>query len=355
MKRIAVIAGDGIGVEVTREALRVLAALRLDVSLTHFDWGAERYLRTGVAVPPGGFDELRAFDAILFGAVGDPRVPGGEHAREILLGMRFQLDLYINLRPVRLIDERFTPLKGKRPADIDMTVFRENTEGLYVGMGGNFKRGTEDEIAINEDLNSRRGVDRILRAAFEWARHNVQRTDGRKRLCMTDKANALEYAHGLWRRAFAAMQKEYPDVQASALYVDVCAMELVRAPERFDVIVTSNMFGNILTDLGAAIAGGLGLAASGNIHPGQVSLFEPVHGSAPDIVGKDLANPLGSILTLALLLEHIDEDAAAARVEAAVRGAVIAGQVTADLGGKLSTRACTDAVLEHLVHGDAAT
>lgn len=350
MKRIAVIPGDGIGVEVTREALRVLEALRLDVALQHFDWGAERYLATGVAVPAGGFDELRGFDAILFGAVGDPRVPRGEHAREILLGMRFQLDLYINLRPVRLLDERLTPLKGRGPAAIDFTVFRENTEGLYVGMGGNFKRDTDDEIAINEDLNSRKGVDRILRAAFEWARHRVNRPDGRRRLCMTDKANALEYAHGLWRRAFAAMQKEYPDVQAQVLYVDVCAMEMVRAPDRFDVIVTSNMFGDILTDLGAAIAGGLGLAASGNIHPGRVSLFEPVHGSAPDIVGQGVANPLGSILTLALLLSHLGEDGAAARVEEAVRRTVLAGQLTRDLGGALSTTACTDRVLEHL-HG----
>jgi 3-isopropylmalate dehydrogenase len=344
MKRIAVIPGDGIGVEVTREALRVLAALDLDAATQQFPWGADHYLATGEALPPGFIDEVRGYDAILFGAVGDPRVPGNIHARDILLALRFQLDLYINLRPVRLLDERLTPLAGKRAGDIDLVVFRENTEGLYAGVGGCFKRDTPDEVAINEDLNTRKGVDRILRAAFEWALHRSKR----QRLCMTDKANALEHAHGLWRRAFAAMQKEYPKVAARALYVDVCAMELVRAPEQFDVIVTSNMFGDILTDLGAAIAGGLGLAASANIHPGRCSLFEPVHGSAPDIAGQGVANPLGSILSLALLLEHVGEPAAAARVERAVAATVRARHVTRDLGGTLSTSACTDRVLDAL-------
>ena len=345
MKRIAVIPGDGIGIEVTREALKVLAALSLPVELEHFDFGADRWLRERVALPPGTIADFRKrFDAILFGAVGDPRVPDGAHAREILLALRFQLDLYINLRPVHLFEERLCPLKGKTPADVDFVVFRENTEGLYVSVGGTFKKDTPDEVAINEDLNTRKGVDRILRAAFEWARHKSRR----RRLCMTDKANALESAHGLWRRAFAAMQKEYPDVQASALYVDVCAMEMVRAPERFDVIVTSNMFGDILTDVGAVIAGGLGLAASGNVNPGEVSLFEPVHGSAPDIAGQNLANPLGSILSLALLLDHIDEPAAALRVERAVRSVVKSGDLTRDLGGTLSTTACTAKVLDAL-------
>jgi 3-isopropylmalate dehydrogenase len=345
MKRIAVIPGDGIGVEVVDSALSVLSALSLNVQTTHFDYGADRWLRERVALPPGAVEEFaKNYDAILFGAVGDPRVPDGAHAREILLALRFQLDLYINLRPVRLFEEHLTPLKGKKPADIDMMVFRENTEGLYVSVGGNFKRNTPDEIAINEDMNSRKGVDRILRAAFEHARHRTTR----KRLCMADKANALEYAHGLWRRAFAAMKTEYPDVEASILYVDVAAMEMVRAPERFDVIVTSNMFGDILTDLGAAIAGGLGLAASGNIHPGRCSLFEPVHGSAPDIAGKGLANPLGAILSLGLLLEHVGEAGAAGRIDRAVRRVVRDGAVTRDLGGNLSTRECTDRVLDAL-------
>ena len=341
--RIAVVPGDGIGVEVTREAERVLAELALPIALERFDWGAERWLARREGLPAGALDDLRArFGAILFGAVGDPRVPDGAHAKEILLGMRFELDLYINLRPVNLYEERLTPLKGKGPREIDMLVLRENTEGLYAGVGGNFKKGTPDEVAVNEDLNTRKGVDRILRAAFEAARGR------KKKLCMTDKANALPEAHGLWRRAFAAMQKDYPEVKCEALYVDVCAMEMVRAPERFDVIVTSNMFGDILTDLGAAIAGGLGLAASGNIHPGRVSLFEPVHGSAPDIAGKGVANPLGAIRSLAMLLEHLGRREAAARVEAAVKRTVLAGQVTRDLGGTLSTSACADHVIDGL-------
>jgi 3-isopropylmalate dehydrogenase len=342
-QRIAVVPGDGIGVEVTREAVRVLRALALPIETEEFDWGADRYLRTRETLPAGALDDLRArFGGILFGAVGDPRIPDGIHAREILLALRFELDLYINLRPVNLYDERLTPLKGKGPREIDMLVFRENTEGLYAGVGGCFKQGTPDEVAINEDLNTRKGVDRILRAAFEAARGR------RKRVCMADKANALQWAHGLWRRAFAAMQQEFPDVKSEALYVDVAAMEMVRAPERFDVLVTSNMFGDILTDLGAIIAGGLGLAASGNIHPGRVSLFEPVHGSAPDIAGKGVANPLGAIRSLALLLEHLGAAGAAARVEAAVKRTVLAGQVTRDMGGSLSTVACTDHVLDGL-------
>src|SRR5206468_4637166 len=190
---------------------------------------------------------------------------------------------------------------GKRTADIDLLIFRENTEGLYAGIGGNFKKGTPDEVAINEDVNTRKGVERILRAAFAAARGR------RKLLCMSDKANALTFAHGLWQRTFKEVARDYPDVAAEHLYVDVAAMEMVRAPERFDVLVTSNMFGDILTDLGAAIAGGLGLAASGNIHPGRCSLFEPVHGSAPDIAGKGVANPLGAILSAAMLLEHVGE------------------------------------------------
>jgi 3-isopropylmalate dehydrogenase len=343
--RIAVIPGDGIGVEVTAEAVKVLRAvapwLGQPADLSHFDWGAERWLRDRTTLPPGAMEELRdRYHAILFGALGDPRVPEQIHARDILLGLRFQLDLYINLRPVKLLDERLTPLKNKRVSDIDMLVFRENTEGLYAGVGGNFKKGTPDEIAINEDVNTRKGVERILRAAFTAARQR------RKKLCMSDKANALTYAHGLWQRVFKELQKEYSDIESTHLYVDVAAMEMVRAPERFDVLVTSNMFGDILTDLGAAIAGGLGLAASGNIHPGRCSLFEPVHGSAPDIAGQGVSNPLGAISSMALMLEHLGEAAAAARVQAAVARAVAARAVTRDLGGELSTAACGDFVAD---------
>jgi 3-isopropylmalate dehydrogenase len=336
--QIAVIPGDGIGPEVTSEAVRLLdAAAHLctqPIEKTAFDWGAERWLRDKVALPDGAIDDLRkSYDAILFGAVGDPRVPATV-PRDILLALRFQLDLYINLRPAALLDEKLTPLKNKTPKDIDLLLFRENTEGLYAGVGGNFKRDTPDEVAINEDLNTRKGVDRILRAAFEAARGR------RQKLCMSDKANALEYAHGLWQRAFKAMKPEFPDVEATHLYVDVVAMELVRAPERFDVIVTSNMFGDILTDLAAAISGGLGLAASGNIHPGRCSLFEPVHGSAPDIAGKGVANPLGAISSAALLLEHLGEKRAAQAIGQAVARAVREGKTTQDLGGTATTREC---------------
>jgi 3-isopropylmalate dehydrogenase len=339
MNRIAVIPGDGIGVEVTAEAVRVLQAaapsLKQPIDFVTFDWGAERWLKDGTTLPAGAMEDLRDhFQAILFGALGDPRVPDQVHARDILLGLRFKLDLFINLRPVRLFDERLTPLKGKTTRDIDMLVFRENTEGLYAGVGGNFKKGTPDEIAINEDVNTRKGVERILRAAFEAARQR------RKSLCMSDKANALTYAHGLWQRTWKEVAADYPDVKTFHLYVDVAAMEMVRAPERFDVLVTSNMFGDILTDLGAAIAGGLGLAASGNIHPGRCSLFEPVHGSAPDIAGKGVANPVGAILSAAMLLDHVGEAAAARKLEAAVARAVTEKQVTRDLGGELSTRQC---------------
>jgi 3-isopropylmalate dehydrogenase len=352
--RIAAIPGDGIGVEVTAQALRVLQALDLSrpADVTHFPWSADHYLKTGVTLPEGAVAMLRdRYDAILFGALGDPRIPDQIVARDVLLGLRFQLDLYINLRPVHLLDDRLSPLKGKGEKDIHFTVFRENTEGAYAGIGGTFKRGTPDEVAVGEDVNTRKGVERILRAAFDFAR--AQASAGviagrRPRLCMSDKANAMTHAHGLWQRVFREVQKEYPDVEASHLYIDVCAMEFVRAPERFDVVVTCNLFGDILTDLGAALCGGLGLAASGNIHPGRCSLFEPVHGSAPDIAGKGVANPLGAVLSLALLLQHIGEPHAAAAVQRAVRKVVRAGHVTRDLGGPLSTVECTDEVLRAL-------
>ena len=351
--KIAVIPGDGIGIEVVAEALRVLDAVRprlvQPIETVTFDWGAERYLRDGTTLPAGAVEDLsKHYAAILFGTLGDRRVPEQIHARDILLGLRFSLDLYINLRPVKLLDDRLTPLAGKRMRDIDMVVLRENTEGLYAGIGGNFKRGTSDEIAINEDLNTRKGVDRILRAGFDLARLR------RSKLCMSDKANVLTYAHGLWQRAFAEMRDQYPDVEATHLYVDVAAMEFVRAPERFDVVVTSNMFGDILTDLGAAIVGGLGLAPSGNIFPGRCSLFEPVHGSAPDIAGRGIANPLGAILSLALLLRHVGEPASAARIEAAVERTVRTGRTTRDLGGALSTRDAADCVLAEIEQGGDA-
>ncbi|MDP6933531.1 MAG: isocitrate/isopropylmalate family dehydrogenase, partial [Myxococcota bacterium] len=275
MARIAVVPGDGIGQEVLNPGVRVLEALDSSLELETFDLGAERYLRDGVTLPDEVLRRWRdEFDCIYLGALGDPRVPDSRHAKDILLGSRFKLDLFINLRPIVLLDARKCPLKGKGPEDIDMVVFRENTEGLYTGVGGQFKRGTPDEVAIEQEINTRKGVERIVRAAFAHAAEH-----GLGRVCMSDKSNAMRHGHDLWQRVFREVGEEYPDIDKSHLYVDVLAMELVRAPEQFDVIVTNNLFGDIVTDLGAQIQGGIGLAASGNINPGKVSLFEPVHGS----------------------------------------------------------------------------
>jgi 3-isopropylmalate dehydrogenase len=285
----------------------------------------------------------RDFDAILFGAVGDPRVPSNQHATDILLGLRFQLDLYVNVRPCVLLDRRLSPLRDRTEADVNFVVFRENTEGLYVNIGGQFKRGTADEIAIQEEINTRKGVERILRFAFESAGARP-----RKRLCMSDKSNALTHGHDLWQRIFKQLRMIHPEVDARHLYVDTLAMEMVRDPSQFDVIVTNNMFGDILSDLGSQISGGLGLSPSGNIHPGKISLFEPVHGSAPNIAGKDVANPFGSILSAAMLLENQGWTSEAAALNSAVRTAVREGKCTADIGGSLGTRAAGDVIASHI-------
>jgi len=348
MPRIAVIAGDGVGAEVTREAVKVLRAVTAaagpELDVVEWPHGADHYLSTGTTLTDDEFRDLSAnYDAILLGAMGDPRVPGNEHARDILLGLRFKLDLYINFRPVKLLHPDLTPLRDKTEKDVDFVIFRENTEGVYVGMGGVFKKGTPDEVAVQEDVNTRKGVERIVRAAFEYARAN-----GLERVTMSDKANAMEHAGGLWRRVFKEVAQEYPDVQSEALYVDMLAMDMVRRPERYRVIVTGNLFGDILSDLGSQLAGGLGLSASGNIHPGRVSLFEPVHGSAPDIAGKGTANPFAAVLTAALMMRHLGHAGAAERMEAAVRRAVHEGRTTPDLGGSLSTAAAGDAVCGYL-------
>jgi 3-isopropylmalate dehydrogenase len=288
------------------------------------------------------------FDAVYLGALGDPRVPSNVHAKDILLGSRFKLDLYINFRPIRLLDARYCPLNDKRPEDVDFVVFRENTEGLYTGVGGQFKRGTPDEIAIQEDVNTRKGVQRVIRYAFELAAQ--RREAGRPgRVTMVDKSNALYHGHDLWQRVFALERERTPAIEAEHLYVDVAAMQLVKNPARFDVIVTSNMFGDILSDLASQLVGGLGIAPSGNVNPEtRRALFEPVHGSAPRHAGKGTANPLGAILSGALLLRHLGAEAAARDVEQAVAAAVRAGCTTGDLGGKLSTSATGEAVLQRL-------
>lgn len=348
MKRVAVIAGDGIGPEVIREAVLTLEAAQplfdLEIQLTHFDWSADKYLATGISMPEGALDMLAAeYDAILTGAFGDPRVKDNQHAADILLGMRLGLDLYINLRPIKLIDARLCPLKDRSEKDVDFVVFRENTEGLYTFMGGNFKKGTADEIAVQEEINTRKGVERIIIAAFDYAR-----AMGRKRVTMSDKSNVLTYGHDLWQRVFKEVASRYKDIEANHLYVDVLTMWMALDPARFDVIVTNNLFGDIITDLGAALQGGLGMAASGNIHPGRVSLFEPVHGSAPQFAGKNVANPVAAILTAAMLLEYIGYKDAAAAIEHAVEAAVRAGETTTDIGGQLTTTQTGEAIRRHL-------
>jgi 3-isopropylmalate dehydrogenase len=346
--RIAVVPGDGIGVDVTAEAVKVLdrvCRLRgIPFEPVFFPWSADHYLKTGETIPAGAFDELsRDYAAIFMGAFGDPRVPDMRHAADILLGARFRLDLYVNYRPVRCLDDRLCPLKGFGAADVDFVVFRENTEGSYVGSGGHLKKGTPDEVAVQEDVSTRKGVERILRYAFEFSRRR-----GRKRVVMSDKSNAMRFVGDLWQRAFSEVARDFPDIEASHLYIDALCMQMVKDPRQFDVIVTNNMFGDIATDLGAALQGGLGMAASGNLHPGRVSMFEPVHGSAPKYAGTGKANPFGAILTAGLLLDHLGHSAEAAAVESAVQACVRAGAATSDVGGSLTTSAAGDAVCERL-------
>jgi 3-isopropylmalate dehydrogenase len=350
-KRIAVIAGDGIGQEVIPQAVKVIQASGADVVLTDFDWGADRYLRDGVTAPPDGFAMLaRDYDAILVGAFGDPRVKTNIHAKEILLGMRFKMDLYANVRPVRLLDAALCPLKGVEPEDVDFVVLRENTEGVYTDAGGVFKQGTPDEIATQEDINTRKGVERIIRYAFQYSeRHTKLDGSPRNKVLMCDKSNAMTHAGGLWQRVFKEVSVEYPQITAQHMYVDALCMQMVRDPRQFDVIVTNNMFGDIITDLAAGLQGGLGMAASGNIHPGRTSMFEPVHGSAPPIAGKNMANPFGAILTSAMMLAHLGMAKEAARIEAAVLEAVRQKTTTQDIGGSLGTREAGEWVAKQVI------
>jgi 3-isopropylmalate dehydrogenase len=343
-KRIAVVPGDGIGKEVIPNALEVVRASGAAVEFTIFDWGADRYLIDGTTIPADGFHMLaRDFDAIFVGALGDPRVASNIHAKEILLGMRFKMDLYANVRPVRLLDASLCPLKNATPDDINFTVIRENTEGVYMDMGGNFKMGTPDELATQEDINTRKGVERVIHFAFNYARAN-----GRKKVMMSDKSNVMTYAGGLWQRVFKEVAKEYSDIQTQHMYVDALCLQMVREPRSLDVIVTNNMFGDIVTDLAAALQGGLGMAASGNIHPGRTSMFEPVHGSAPPIAGKNIANPMGSILTAAMMLAHLGLTTEAQKIENAVLEAVRAKKTTVDVGGSLGTKECAVWIAERV-------
>ncbi|HEY5373926.1 MAG TPA: isocitrate/isopropylmalate family dehydrogenase [Polyangiaceae bacterium] len=352
MKRIAIIGGDGIGPEVIAEGVRALEWFRarrgIELELWHLDLGAERYLRDGTTFPDAVRDAIsKNCAAVLLGALGDARVPGFEHARDILFGMRFGFDLYANVRPVRALSDHLVPLRGRTAREVDFVVFRENTEGIYAGIGGQLRRGTPDEIAINEDINTRKGVERIMRAAFAFAK-----SSGRSRVLMSDKSNAMRHAHELWQRVFQEVRHEYPGIDASHLYIDALCLELVRDPGQFQVIVTNNLFGDIVTDLGAALQGGLGVAASVSFnpdHPERVKLFEPVHGSAPKLVGLGQANPVATLLCVAMLFEELGFGAASEELGSAIQGAVAAGQTTPDLGGSLGTRAVTDAVLARLL------
>ncbi len=351
-KRIAVIPGDGIGKEVIPEAVKVMRAAASaggkEVKLTDFDWGADRYLRDGTTLPADAVEMFhRDFDAILMGAMGDPRVPSNIHAADILLGLRFKLDLYVNARPCVMFDKKFSPLKDRTEKDVNFIVFRENTEGEYVGVGGNFKKGTPEELAIQEDINTRKGVERIIRYAFEYAK-----AKGLKRVCMSDKSNALTFGHDLWQRVYKIVKAEYPEIEATHQYIDNLLMQMVRDPGQFEVIVTTNLFGDIASDVGAQLAGGLGLAPSGNIHPGQVSLFEPVHGSAPTIAGKNIANPMGAILTVAMMFEYFGWTDDARRIDGAVRAALREGKTAAELGGSLGTREVGEWVANHVAKGN---
>jgi 3-isopropylmalate dehydrogenase len=345
--RIAVIAGDGIGRDVTAEAVKVLQAVGRTwgrrFELEHLPWSADHYLKTDETLPSNGYQLLREFDAIFVGALGDPRVPDNRHARDILLGTRFELDLYINYRPVRLIDDRLSPLKNRGRKDINFVVFRENTEGVYVGVGGRFKPGTDDEVAIQEEVNTYKGVHRIIRHAFEYAKAN-----GLTKVCMADKSNAMQQGHALWQRVFKEVSAHYAGITATHQYIDAMAMFLVKDPGQYQVIVTNNLFGDIITDIGGALQGGLGMAASGNLHPGKTSLFEPVHGSAPPLAGKNVANPIGAILSTALMLETLGARDESRAIEAAVEAAVREGQTTTDIGGSLGTSECGDWIAQKL-------
>ena len=358
--RVAVIGGDGIGPEVIAQATRVAdAALPYDKAQVEWNalpWGSAFYKQTGHMVPPGGWDLLRRHDAILFGAVGSPDLPDTVTVQGLILPMRRKFDQYVNLRPAYLFDgvqsplcerdEQTGALRPKAPGSIDMLVYRENTEGEYAPVGGRLYEGAPDEVAVQTSVFTARGAERIMRAAFEGARRR------RRKVTSITKSNALGFSMVLWDAVFARVARDYPDVESNALLVDAAAMDFVRRPEAFDVVVASNLFGDILTDLSAVITGSLGLAASGNINPERTypSMFEPVHGSAPDIAGKGVANPLAAILSAGMLLEHLGLGASAAAVRRAVGAVLKAGRPrTPDLGGRAGTKEVGDAVLAALV------
>jgi 3-isopropylmalate dehydrogenase len=341
--KIAVIPGDGIGPEVVQEGLKVLAAVGKKRGITYnyetFDWGGDRYLATGEVMPKNAVEIMQQFDAIFLGAVGHPDVKPGIIEHQLLLGLRFGLDQYINLRPVKLYPNVDTPLKDKGPADIDYVVVRENTEDMYVGTGGFTHKGQANEVATQVAIYTRAGVERCVRYAYELAM-----TRPRKKLTLVDKSNVLTYGHDLWQRVFKEVGAEYPQIQQDHAYVDACCMWMVKNPEWFDVIVTTNMFGDIITDLGAITQGGMGIAASGNINPNGVSMFEPIHGSAPKYTGKNVINPLATINAAGMMLDFLGEKAAAQDVERAIIAALESGKIPHLGAGAIATDACGDLV-----------
>jgi len=340
LTHIAVLPCDGAGKEVVPEAIKVLRAAGAGFEFEEFEVNADQFLRTGEPIPDAVWSQLEQADSILFGAVGDPRVPDSRYLAGVLLRLRFGLDLYVNLRPAKLYHERLSPLRREDRRKVDLLVVRENTEGIYVGLGGRFKQGTEHEIATQEDVNTHHGVTRILEYAFQVARREV---------VMVDKSNAMAFAGALWQERWRAVAASYPNLKTRHLYVDAAAMQLVRDPTQFEVIVTGNLFGDILSDLTAELVGGMGIAPSANINPvTKRGLFEPVHGTAPDIAGRGLVNPMGAVLSASMMARHLGRASVADSMEAAVASAIGAGECTRDLGGSLSTSECGDAIVRRL-------
>lgn len=345
MKNILLIPGDGIGPEVMAAAKELLTCMvarcSLPLSLHEVDWGADRWLKSREGIPDGVLDEIpHKYDAILFGALGDPRIPDMAHGREILLALRFGLDLYVNLRPIKLVASGLNVLKNARKEEIDMVIFRENTEDIYLGLGGSRDTGTKKEITIDGSKHSYRGVRRIITQAFEYAL-----AQNRKRVTLVDKSNAIKFGGRLWQRVFAEVSACYPQVLADHLFVDVAAMQMILQPQRFDVMVTSNLFGDILSDIGAALMGGLGLAASANINPGVIGMFEPVHGSAPDIAGQNIANPFAMFLAVSMMFNNLGYLVQSKSIEDAISDSIERGLTTRDLGGGLSCSEAANAII----------
>ncbi len=347
---IATIGGDGIGPEVTAEAVKVLKAVaereKFSITFTDYPYGTDHYLATGELFPDNVREEIRTTkSAVLLGAIGDPRVEPGLVERPIIMGMRFGWDLYVNLRPVKLYAEHLCPIKEKKPEDVDLVVIRENTEDLYSGIGGILKKGTPDEVAVADMVFTRKGCERVIRYAFELARVRNKK----KKVTLVDKANAIR-AMDIWTRTFAEVGEEYPDIEKDHAYIDAACMWMVKNPEWFDTVVTSNIFGDILTDLGAMVQGGMGIAASGNIHPGRTSMFEPIHGSAPKYKGKNVASPVGAIAAAAMMMDYLGENKAAKRIEDCVAKLLLSKRIPSlSAGSGLSTSAVGDMVAEEVL------